>query len=74
MNREATGPFAGMVVVRLEQPGKPVIVLDQELIQRMEATVQGCAGRDRHPRPRARLFERASLRRRSGPESHQRVG
>src|SRR6185436_3782588 len=34
----ATGPFAGMVVVRLEQPGKPVIVLDQELIQRMEAT------------------------------------
>jgi enoyl-CoA hydratase/carnithine racemase len=38
MNREASGPFAGMVVVRLEQPGKPVIVLDRELIQRMEAT------------------------------------
>lgn len=38
MQRESSGPYAGVVVVRLEQPGKPVIVLDQELIQRMEAT------------------------------------
>jgi enoyl-CoA hydratase/carnithine racemase len=33
-----SGPFAGVVTVRLEQPGKPVVVLDQELIQRMDAT------------------------------------
>jgi enoyl-CoA hydratase/carnithine racemase len=38
MQRETAGPFAGVVTVRLEQPGKPVVVLDQELIQRMEAT------------------------------------
>lgn len=40
IHREASGPHAGMVVVRLEQPGKPVIVLDHDLIRRMEATFQ----------------------------------
>ena len=40
LHRETVGPFAGMVVLRLEQPGKPVIVLDQELIQRLEATIK----------------------------------
>ncbi|MBK9187515.1 MAG: enoyl-CoA hydratase/isomerase family protein [Phycisphaerales bacterium] len=34
-----SGPHAGIVVVRLEQPGKPVVVLEQELIQRLEATL-----------------------------------
>jgi enoyl-CoA hydratase/carnithine racemase len=29
-----------MVILRLEQPGKPVIVLEQELIQRLEATLK----------------------------------
>jgi enoyl-CoA hydratase/carnithine racemase len=35
------GPYAGVGVLRLEQPGKPVIVLDLELIQRLEATLSG---------------------------------
>lgn len=35
------GPHAGVVVVRLEQPGKPVVVLDLPLIQRLEATLKG---------------------------------
>lgn len=39
-HREASGPCAGVVVVRLEQPGKPVIVLDHDLILRLEATLQ----------------------------------
>jgi enoyl-CoA hydratase len=38
IHREASGPHAGVVVVRLEQPGKPVIVLDHDLILRLEAT------------------------------------
>lgn len=38
MERLTSGPYAGVVVVRLEQPGKPVVVLDQDLIRRMEAT------------------------------------
>lgn len=33
------GPHAGIVCVRLEQPGKPVVVLEQDLIQRLEATL-----------------------------------
>jgi enoyl-CoA hydratase/carnithine racemase len=36
--REATGRFAGIVTVRLEQSGRPVVVLDRVLIQRLEAT------------------------------------
>jgi enoyl-CoA hydratase len=36
---ETVGPFAGIGVVRLEQPGKPVVVLDHPLIQRLEATL-----------------------------------
>jgi enoyl-CoA hydratase/carnithine racemase len=40
IEREASGPFAGVVVVRLEQPGKPVVVLDHALIQRIEATLK----------------------------------
>jgi enoyl-CoA hydratase/carnithine racemase len=39
IQRESTGPYAGVVTVRLEQPGKPVVVLDQDLIQRLEATI-----------------------------------
>jgi len=38
--REQTGPAAGCVVVRLDQPLKPVVVLDLELIQRLEATLR----------------------------------
>jgi len=40
IHREASGPHAGVVVVRLEQPGKPVIVLDHDLILRLEATLK----------------------------------
>lgn len=40
VHREASGPHAGVVVVRLEQPGKPVIVLDHDLILRLEATLK----------------------------------
>lgn len=35
------GPGAGVVVVRLEQAGKPVVVLDHGLIRRLEATLAG---------------------------------
>jgi enoyl-CoA hydratase/carnithine racemase len=31
----------GVAVLTLEQPGKPVVVLDQELIQRLDATLRG---------------------------------
>lgn len=41
VHRETTGPYAGMAVLRLEQPGKPVVVLDEELIHRLEAALQG---------------------------------
>ncbi len=37
---EDSGPHAGIAVMRLEQPGKPVVVLDLALIQRIEATVR----------------------------------
>jgi enoyl-CoA hydratase len=40
MHQEGAGPHAGMVVVRLEQPGRPVVVLDHELIQRLEVTLK----------------------------------
>lgn len=36
---DASGPYEGVVTVRLEQPGKPVVVLDHALIQRLEATL-----------------------------------
>ena len=38
--REETGPAAGVFTVLLEQPGKPVVVLDQELIQRLESALK----------------------------------
>jgi enoyl-CoA hydratase len=34
------GPFAGIATVTLEQPGKPVVVLELELIQRLEAALK----------------------------------
>lgn len=37
--RETSGPAAGAAVIRLEQPGKPVVVLDEALIRRIEATL-----------------------------------
>src|SRR5690349_11459384 len=40
MHQETSGPHAGVTVVRLEQPGRPVVVLDHELIQRLEATLR----------------------------------
>lgn len=40
MEREASGRAEGVVTIRLEQPGKPVVVLDLELIQRLEATLK----------------------------------
>lgn len=39
IERLSSGPNAGFVILRLEQPGKPVVVLDQELIQRLEAAL-----------------------------------
>ncbi len=44
IERETTGRFAGIVTVRLEQPGKPVVVLELPLIQRLEATFQHLSG------------------------------
>lgn len=41
MERVASGEHAGVVVVRLEQPGRPVVVLDHDLIQRLEVTLGG---------------------------------
>lgn len=38
IEREATGRFAGVVTVRLEQPGRPVVVLDAAVFGRLEAT------------------------------------
>lgn len=40
ISRVDSGPHAGIVTVALEQPGKPVVVLDLELIQRLEATLR----------------------------------
>lgn len=36
---DASGPFANIAVVKLEQPGKPVVVLDRDLIERLEHTL-----------------------------------
>jgi len=40
IERDESGPFAGVVTVRLEAPGRPVVVLDLELIQRLERTLK----------------------------------
>ncbi|MCC6283783.1 MAG: enoyl-CoA hydratase/isomerase family protein [Phycisphaerales bacterium] len=40
VEHEASGPFAGVATLWLEQPGKPVVVLDLELIQRLEAALK----------------------------------
>lgn len=37
---DAAGPFNGIAVVRLEQAGSPMVVLDEPLIQRIEATLR----------------------------------
>lgn len=37
--QDAAGPFAGVVTVTLDQPGKPVVVLDELLIRRLEHTL-----------------------------------
>ncbi len=39
LQREETGPFAGITTLRLEQPGRPVVVLDHDLLRRLEATL-----------------------------------
>jgi enoyl-CoA hydratase/carnithine racemase len=36
---ESSGPFAGICTIWLEQPDRPVVVLDETLIQRLEATL-----------------------------------
>ncbi len=36
---DGSGPFAGVAVFRLEQVGRPVVVLDEALIQRLDATL-----------------------------------
>ena len=36
---DESGPFAGIAVFRLEQPGRPVVVLDEALIRRLDATI-----------------------------------
>lgn len=45
---EASGPFGGICTFRLEQPGRPVVVLDEPLIRRLDATLDalpdGCTG------------------------------
>jgi enoyl-CoA hydratase/carnithine racemase len=38
--RETSGPAAGAAIVRLEQPGRPVVVLDEDLIRRLESTLK----------------------------------
>lgn len=40
LQTDTAGPFAGIVTLTLEQPGKPVVVLDHDLIRRIEATVK----------------------------------
>lgn len=40
IRRHADGPCPGAISVVLEQPGKPVVVLDLELIQRLETTLR----------------------------------
>jgi enoyl-CoA hydratase len=38
--RESSGAAAGAAIFRLEQAGKPVVVLDEALIRRLEATIR----------------------------------
>lgn len=40
IRRHADGPCPGAISIVLEQPGKPVVVLDLELIQRVETTLR----------------------------------
>ncbi len=39
VDRETTGPFAGIVTMKLDQSPSPMVVLDHELIRRIEATL-----------------------------------
>jgi enoyl-CoA hydratase/carnithine racemase len=39
LSHETEGPYAGIWTLTLEQPGKPVVVLDHGLIQQLEATL-----------------------------------
>lgn len=39
ISHEQTGEFAGIVTVTLEQPGRPVVVLDHDLLRRIEVTL-----------------------------------
>ena len=36
---ESSGPAAGVATITLEQPGRPVVVLDHELLQRLDAAL-----------------------------------
>jgi enoyl-CoA hydratase/carnithine racemase len=38
--QDTQGPFAGVFTLTLEQPGKPVVVLEEGLIRRLEATLR----------------------------------
>ncbi len=38
---DETGPFAGVVTLTLEQPGSPMVVLDEGLIRRIEYAMKG---------------------------------
>lgn len=40
LHRDTDAAFDGIITIKLEQPGKPVVVLDLELIQRLEATLK----------------------------------
>ncbi|MGD9693295.1 MAG: enoyl-CoA hydratase/isomerase family protein [Phycisphaerales bacterium] len=37
--REETGPAAGVVTITLESPGRPVVILNKELFERLDATL-----------------------------------
>ncbi|GJQ30360.1 MAG: hypothetical protein HBSAPP03_22440 [Phycisphaerae bacterium] len=39
-SRDTTGPTAGVGILTLEQPGKPVVVLERGLIERLEASIK----------------------------------
>ena len=40
LTNDESGPFAGIYTLTLEQPGKPVVVLDHVLIQRLEGSLR----------------------------------
>ena len=40
LTQESAGPHAGIWTLTLEQPGKPVVVLEEGLIRRLEATLR----------------------------------